>query len=158
MASIRKHGKGYRAEIARKGIRRSKVFPTRQEAKDWAARQEYLILNREKVAAAQSFGDVMARYAREVSPSRRGHRWELIRLEKLQRDQLADVRMGDLEAANAAPARPTADRGRIAAACACGGVGSDPRDRAGLSRFPVLWGDRHAGGGDCRPVVGEDRP
>ncbi|MEQ3677436.1 hypothetical protein [Pseudophaeobacter sp.] len=36
MASIRKLKSGYRAEIARRGMRKSKVFPTKQEAKDFA--------------------------------------------------------------------------------------------------------------------------
>ncbi|MCP3969867.1 MAG: site-specific integrase, partial [Rhodobacteraceae bacterium] len=47
--------------VARKGVRKSKVFPTRQEAKDWGARQEYLILNAETIASALSFGEVMDR-------------------------------------------------------------------------------------------------
>lgn len=96
MASIRKWKRGWRAEVARKGVRRSRVFPTRQEAKDWAARQEFEILNGEKVASETTFSDVLDRYAREVSPSKRGHRWEVIRLEKLRRDRIADKAMRDL--------------------------------------------------------------
>lgn len=98
MASIRKHGKGWRAEVARNGRRQSKVFPTKREATDWAARAEYLILNGDKVAAAQAFGDVLERYAREVSPTKRGERWEVVRLEKIGRDQIARISMGDLAA------------------------------------------------------------
>lgn len=96
MASIRKVGKKYRVEIARHGVRKSKMFSARQDAKDWAARQEYLIVNSEHVASQQSFGAVMDRYAREVSPTKRGARWEMIRLEKIQRDDIAKVSMGDL--------------------------------------------------------------
>lgn len=96
MASIRKHGGGFRAEVARQGVRRSKVFPTKREAKDWAARQEYMILNGEKMAAATAFGDVMDRYAREVSPTKRGHRWEDIRLAKLRKDRIARKPVAEL--------------------------------------------------------------
>lgn len=96
MASIRKWKKGFRAEVARQGVRRSKVFPTKQQAKDWAARQEYLILNGDKIASATPFGEVLDRYAREVSPRKRGHRWEVIRLERLQRDKIARKTMGQL--------------------------------------------------------------
>ncbi len=96
MASIRKQKAGWRVEVARKGVRKSKVFPTRQEAKDWGARQEYLILNAETIASALSFGEVMDRYAREVSIGKRGARWEIIRIEKLKRDRIATVRIGDL--------------------------------------------------------------
>jgi integrase len=98
MASIRKLNSGYRAEVARNGIRKSKVFPTKQEAKDWAARVEYEVLNRDKVAAKLTLGEVFERYAREVSPSKRGHRWEAIRLEKIGRDAIAKIQLGDLSA------------------------------------------------------------
>lgn len=96
MASIIKHKRGFRAFIDRKGIRKSKVFPTRQEAKDWAAREEYKIANGAKVAAKMRLADLFDRYAREVSPSKRGHRWEVIRLEKLARE-IGDRQLGDLE-------------------------------------------------------------
>ncbi|MCD9146584.1 tyrosine-type recombinase/integrase [Pseudophaeobacter flagellatus] len=98
MASIRKLKSGYRAEIARRGIRKSKVFPTKQEAKDWAARAEYEILHGDKIAAKLALGELFDRYAREVSPSKRGHRWEVIRLEKFGRDPIAQIRLEDLSA------------------------------------------------------------
>lgn len=97
MASIIKHKNKWRALIDRRGVRKSKVFPTRREAKDWAAREEYKILHGEKVAAAMTLGDLFDRYAREVSPSKRGARWETIRLERFQRDPIARKRLGDLE-------------------------------------------------------------
>lgn len=100
MASIQKHSKGWRAQVARRGKRLSKVFPTRQEAKDWAARQEYLILNAEKVAAQGTFGELLERYEREVSPGKRGARWEILRLRKLARDKIAKVTLGDLSASD----------------------------------------------------------
>lgn len=100
VASIRKVGTGWRAEVARQGRRQSKVFATKREAQDWAARAEYLILNGDKVASNTLFGDVMDRYAKEVSPSKRGERWEVIRLEKIGRDAIAKVRMGDLSASD----------------------------------------------------------
>lgn len=100
LASIRKSGTGYRAFVARQGVRKSKIFPTRQAAKDWAARQEYLILNSDKVASESLFGDLLDRYAREVSNFKRGARWETIRIVKLRRDDIAKVKLGDLRPAN----------------------------------------------------------
>jgi integrase len=100
MASITKHGKGYRAAVARRGVRMTKVFATKAEAKDWAARQEYLILNAQAVASGQPFGDVLERYAREVSPAKRGARWEQIRLERFRLDDIAKINIGDLRAAD----------------------------------------------------------
>lgn len=80
--------------MQRKGVRRSKVFPTRQEAKDWAAHEEYRILNAPKVAAAVSLAEVMLRYAREVSTTKRGARWEDVRLHKLARDRIGRMGIG----------------------------------------------------------------
>lgn len=98
MASVRKHGNGWRVHIDRKGIRKSKTFPTRQAAKDWAAHQEYLILNRQTIVSRTPLSEVFLRYAREVSPDKRGHRWEEIRLERLSKDPLIkSIAMQDLE-------------------------------------------------------------
>lgn len=102
MASIRRHGRKWRVEVYAQGRRRSKVLPTRQEARDWAARQEYELTHRDEVAAATKLGEVMLRYSREVSPTKRGARWETIRLERLQRDPLARVQLGDLRPADLA--------------------------------------------------------
>ena len=98
MASITKHKNGWRAHVARQGVRKSKLFDSKREAQDWAARQEYLILHGEKAAARERLLHLLDRYAREVSPKKRGARWEQIRLEKLSRDQLAQKRLGDLTA------------------------------------------------------------
>lgn len=97
MASVVKVASGYRAMVSRKGVRRSKIFPTKRAAKDWAARQEYLILNNDEVTAAIAFGDLLDRYAREVSGGKRGARWEIIRIEKLRRDSLAEIKLADLQ-------------------------------------------------------------
>jgi len=98
VGSVAKHTKGYRAQVARQGVRRSKVFPTRREALDWVAREEYLILNAAAVAAQGSFGDLLRRYAEERSPQKRGGRWEVIRLDKIRRDKIADKTLRDLSA------------------------------------------------------------
>ena len=99
MASIRKDRGKWRAEIYRRGIRKSKSFPTKQQAKDWASRTEYLLDNGEAVAARMTFGEVLERYVREVSPSKRGRRWEETKVNRLRRDPIWSVRLGDLDAA-----------------------------------------------------------
>lgn len=86
------------------------MFATKGEAKDWAARQEYLILNGDKIASSQPFGDVLARYASEVSPSKRGARWEVFRLEAMQRDKIAKVAISDLRAEDLADWRDRRSR------------------------------------------------
>ncbi|MCL6284348.1 site-specific integrase, partial [Ruegeria sp. 2012CJ41-6] len=98
MASIRKLKTGYRAEVARKGVRKSKVFATRRDAKEWATDTEYKIMNGDKIASRMELGALFDRYAREVSPRKRGARWETIRLEKLGRDSIAKIQLEDLAA------------------------------------------------------------
>jgi integrase len=102
MASISKHGKRWRAQVARNGVRKSKVFATRQEARDWAAEIESEVLAGASTASRQTFGEVMLRYAREVSPTKRGKLWETGQLERIQSDPVSEVRMCDLSAADLA--------------------------------------------------------
>lgn len=77
-----------------------KGFPTKQQAKDWAAREEHQILNADLIAADMTFGALMDRYARERSGAKRGARWEIIRLEKLGRDKIAKIKLGALKASD----------------------------------------------------------
>lgn len=102
MASFRKLPSGkWRAEVARQGKRMSRAFPTRQAAKDWAARQEYLILHETPAAPDHgTFGQLLDRYAREVSVTKRGARWEVLRCELIRRDKLAAVTLAKLSAAD----------------------------------------------------------
>lgn len=97
---MRKTATGFRAEVARKGVRKSQVFKTKTEAKNWAARQEYLILHEDEIHSKLTFGAVMDRYAQEVSPTKRGTRWEQIRLEKFKTYPIARISLSDLKPAD----------------------------------------------------------
>ena len=136
MATFRKQNSGYRAEVARKGRRKSKVLPTLQQAKDWAARAEFEILHSDKVAAQTPFGDVLDRYAREVSPAKKGHRWEVVRLEKIQRDKIACISLGELNPKDLADYR---DR-RLREV-----TGASVRRRNGSAVFCVQCGTKRVG-------------
>jgi integrase len=104
MASFEKRKDGrWRVFVARAGVRRSKILPTKQAAKDWAARQEYLILNaKPEKPGGIPFSDVLDRYASEVSPTKRGERWELLRLARFQKEEIAQKNIGDLTPADLA--------------------------------------------------------
>jgi integrase len=97
MASILKKGERWRAEVFRQGVRKAKTFDTKTEAKNWAARQEYLILNEEVVQGKITFGEVLERYAREVSPAKRGARWEQIRIEAFLTYPIAKIPVAALK-------------------------------------------------------------
>lgn len=61
----------------------SRTFDTRAEAKAWAElREEDLRLGRLSSRSA-TLGEAMRRYARDVSPTKRGARWERLRLNAL---------------------------------------------------------------------------
>jgi len=88
MASIQKTTKGYRVQVKvvvpgkDKPVRDSETFSTRREAVEWGARREAEI----KAEATTSLGEqhtlkqALRKYADEVSPKKRGERWEQIRL------------------------------------------------------------------------------
>jgi integrase len=96
MASIRRNNGKWRAEVALKGVRKSKVFATKTEAKDWANRQEYLIRSGAGEVSNMPFAEVLARYAVEVSSGKRGARWEKMRAEVIARDRIGEIPIGKL--------------------------------------------------------------
>jgi integrase len=97
MASVGRHGKGYRAQVYVAGRRASKVFRTQREANAWAMQQE------EELAAApaarHTFADLVDRYAREVMAGKGGATHEEKQAAALLRDfpELAAKKLADLD-------------------------------------------------------------
>ncbi len=101
MASIRKLSSGkWIAEIRVKGKYLSKTHDSKGLADSWARTEEHRILRGTDVLEGKTLGQAMARYAKEVSPAKKGARWEIIRLEKLQKDEIAFVLLNDLRASD----------------------------------------------------------
>lgn len=50
----------------------------------------------------KTFSDLLDRYAKTVSPGKKGARWEKIRIEAIKRDRIAQVRLRNLSATHAA--------------------------------------------------------
>lgn len=98
MASIRKRGQGWRAELYRNGQRESQSFATKQQAAAWAHQRE-AELGGERLPK-HTVKEALARYAREESPKHKGEQWEVVRLAMLERDELAAVRLPALKAAD----------------------------------------------------------
>jgi len=99
MASITKRGNSYRVKVKHKGQTFSKTFNTRVVANTWAIKKEAEL----KSYASGERGkhktvfDAFDRYAKEVSPAKKGARWETIRLEKFKRDPIANIPLDVLQ-------------------------------------------------------------
>jgi integrase len=97
MASIKKRlNKAGRTrfcvEVRIRGRYRSKTFKTRLEATTWAADVEREFAGGgADIPKDKSVADAFDRYAREVSPGKKGARWETIRLKKIGRADLASI-------------------------------------------------------------------
>lgn len=91
MASIRRRGAAWRAELYKDGKRESATFPTKAQAASWAHQREAELVG--KRLPEHTVKDALAQYARDVSPGHKGERWEVIRLAMLERDPLAAVRL-----------------------------------------------------------------
>lgn len=88
MATFRKTAKGHRAEVCIKGQRDSRCFRTRAEATAWASRRETELRELETKLPGEriTLKQVLRKYAEEVSPTKRGQRWELVRLQAFERN------------------------------------------------------------------------
>jgi len=82
MASFSKTAKGWRAQVKTLGVRDSRVFSTRRDAVQWAAMRESQIRHAATAPLGEQYTlrQALRRYADEVSPTKRGERWEQIRL------------------------------------------------------------------------------
>lgn len=91
MASIRRRGAGWRAELYKAGTRESQTFLTKQQAVAWAhAREAELVGAR---LPDHTVLEALRRYSREVCPKHRGEEWEIVRLRMMERDKIASVRL-----------------------------------------------------------------
>lgn len=97
MASVGKHGRGYRAQVYVAGRRASRVFRTQREANAWAAQME------EQLAAPpadrHTLRDLVERYVESVLPGKRGGDHEARQAKAFLRDfsAMADKRLADLD-------------------------------------------------------------
>lgn len=83
MASIRKVGDSWRAEVRRRGVYASESFPTKAAANRWALEQENAIEEaRAGKVPRKTLREALERYARDETPKKRGWRSEGIRITK----------------------------------------------------------------------------
>jgi integrase len=90
MPSITKHKQGYRAQVYVLGERDSQVFRTLREANAWACmRETELRANAKKSPKDKhTLRELLEKYRDEVSPTKRGETWEVVRINKFLRSNL----------------------------------------------------------------------
>jgi integrase len=96
MASIRKKGNKFLAEVRIKTFYAAKTFVSKLDAQQWALDQEKQRGKHSGIQVAKTLSQAFDRYAKEISPTHKGCRWEEIRFEKLKRDPVADIVISDL--------------------------------------------------------------
>ncbi|MDX0491525.1 tyrosine-type recombinase/integrase [Sinorhizobium medicae] len=95
MATIRKLRGRWQAQVRRRGMKpRCKSFDTKQEAEKWARDLEAQVdrfgaAPDTKILESTTLGDLLERYQREVSPTKRGSVQEIQRIDVLRRHELA---------------------------------------------------------------------
>lgn len=90
--SIEKRGKTYRVKVFLgrtdgKALFETKTFPRKSEAAAWKLEREARLDGR--VQVKKTFGDALAKYALEVSPSHKGCRWEQVRLRNIAKHPIS---------------------------------------------------------------------
>ena len=104
MAYYTKTKTGWRVQIERDGVRRSKTFPHKATAQQWATEQENAIITGAIGKwPAKTVGQAIDRYEREVSINKRGKDFESKKFRAFERDfptlsamMLAEVKTPDL--------------------------------------------------------------
>lgn len=97
MASFRKRGTTWRAEVRTGGVYESATFPSKLLAERWATQLEADIAAGKRGATPRkTFAELLQRYANEVSVTKRGERWERNRIAFICEDPLSKILIADL--------------------------------------------------------------
>lgn len=109
MATPKKTATGrWQIQIEVAGVRESNTLDTKREVEAWAARRatELRMMKSGQAGSIKSLRDAFKKYAQEVSPTKRGERWELVRLEAFEKPEHApmplDKKIGEITAADIA--------------------------------------------------------
>ncbi len=99
MATFRKRGDRWQAQVRRRGVFKSETFGTKQAAQIWARGIEAEIdAGVANLATRRPVRELLHKYRDTVSPHKQGARWEVNRLNALAGDPLADVPCNALDA------------------------------------------------------------
>lgn len=103
MASYAKRTNGWRAQVAIQGVRESRVLSTKAEAIAWATAREAEIRAGKAtgIQAGRTVGDAFDRYEKEVSATKRGQRFEQLRLAAIGNWQINGKSLRDMRLVDA---------------------------------------------------------
>ena len=98
MPTIEKRGKNWRARIRTAGVNRSKTFATKVAAQKWAIDIESAAQSGTEYAknSGLTVTDLLTRYSKDVTPTKKGAQWEQIRIKAMLRMNLALVPLANL--------------------------------------------------------------
>jgi integrase len=106
MPSFRKRSKGWEAMVAKKGVRKSRTFPTKAQAMAWAVDVERDIAREEYSSIPdKTFAQLLQQYATKISITKKGCDWERKRINKICEDPLGQVPLPILKAGHFAEYR-----------------------------------------------------
>jgi len=98
MATIRKlKSKRFLVEVRKHGQRISKTFDTKVQAYAWAAETEQSI-TKDGIVKGKTVGDALLRYRDEISPTKKSHKNEHNRLNRLLRHSMATLPLSETDA------------------------------------------------------------
>jgi len=99
MATFQKRGASWRAIIRKNGESASATFSTKAAAQAWATKTEAEMNDTGRgVIPNKTFGELLQKYARDVSPGKAGAKWEITRIKALQCDPLSEMKLPELDA------------------------------------------------------------
>jgi hypothetical protein len=110
MATIEKRGQFWRVKIRRAGfLAQTRTFDNRTQAQQWARSVESeidkgIVVDR-RTAQRLSLSEVLERYRREVTPTKRGSADENLRLKAMAQRPFASIRMSALTSSHLAAYR-----------------------------------------------------
>ena len=108
MAQIRKRGQSqYQARVRLQGYpEQTKTFSTKQDAIAWANDRERLVLrgfaSALREADKATLHDALDRYAKEITPFKKGHQQEMYRLRRWQKNPLSAQSLAQISGADLA--------------------------------------------------------
>lgn len=97
MASIRKRGKKWRVEIRTKSFYQTRSFIHKETALKWARDIEVTLEREEQPGGLKLVSDAIQKYLKEITPKKKGARWERVRFNKFLTYPICNKRLSSVK-------------------------------------------------------------